>query len=244
MKYLFTIILLLGSVLLVAQEVDLLHLKNGSIIRGRIIEVDPAVQVRIRDMSGNLWVCAMEEVDRISSEEPGEEATWQGSEAGFGTGFVNLTSMGFLAGSSRNEQAAPFSLVMVNGWMSQMGLFAGAGVGIEFLNTTCMPLFADVRMDLNKGSVVPYLVAKGGWSLPLAKDYTEYETDYSYQGGPLFAMGMGLKVRTRQHFAWDIGLMYRYQETSYSEHYDWNNQEYDYTNYYNRIEIRLGFYLD
>ena len=56
--------------------------------------------------------------------------------------------------------------------------------------------------------------------------------------------GVGLKIRTRKHFAWDIELMYRYQETSYSETYDWNNQEYEYTDIFNRIEIRLGFYID
>jgi hypothetical protein len=28
------------------------------------------------------------------------------------------------------------------------------------------------------------------------------------------------------------------------EIYGWNGQEFSYTDYYNRIEIRLGFYID
>ena len=66
----------------------------------------------------------------------------------------------------------------------------------------------------------------------------------SIQAAPLFGAGIGLKIRTRNHFAWDIGLLYRYQKTSYTETYDWNNQEYDYKDIFNRIEIRLGFYID
>jgi hypothetical protein len=38
--------------------------------------------------------------------------------------------------------------------------------------------------------------------------------------------------------------MYRYQETSYTESYGWNNQEYEYTDIFSRIEIRLGLYID
>jgi hypothetical protein len=68
--------------------------------------------------------------------------------------------------------------------------------------------------------------------------------EYTYQGGALAAAGVGLKIRTREHFAWDVELMYRYQRTSRTEQYEWNNQEYLYTDIYNRIEIRLGFYID
>jgi len=39
-------------------------------------------------------------------------------------------------------------------------------------------------------------------------------------------------------------LMYRYQRTSYMESYGWSGQEYRFTDIYNRVEIRLGFYID
>ena len=80
--------------------------------------------------------------------------------------------------------------------------------------------------------------------MPLSSDRTEYDIDYTYSGGPLVGIGVGLKIKSRAHFAWDIGLLYRYQQTSYMEKYDWNQQEYSYTDVYNRIEIRLGFYID
>ena len=123
-------------------------------------------------------------------------------------------------------------------------MFTGVGIGIEFLSTNYLPLFLDLRYDFPGRDVVPYVMAKGGYSLPLSSDRSEYDIDYAYSGDRWQGLVWDLKIKTRTHFAWDIGLMYRYQQTSYTETYDWNKQEYEYTDVYNRIEIRLGFYID
>jgi hypothetical protein len=234
----------LFSTALLAQEVDHVYLKSGTVLRGNILEIEPAEHVKIEDLCGNIWFYKMSDVAKITSEpyEPLKFA--KKSPGGFEQGFVNMTSIGFLAGSSSNSQVAPFSLAMINGWRSETGFFAGAGLGIEFLNTNYMPFFLDLRYDLLGSDVVPYVVAKGGYAVPLTSGYSEYDINYEYSGGPLFGAGVGLKIKTRNHFAWDIALMYRYQETAYSEVYDWNNQTYNYTDVYKRIEIRLGFYID
>jgi hypothetical protein len=227
-----------------AQEVDHVYLKTGSIVRGKILEIAPEDQIKIEDLGGNLWVFAMNEVERITAE-PYEMGPGMSSEPlGFEAGFVNMTSMGFLVGSSQNEQVAPFSLLTVNGYRTSAGLFAGIGTGVEFLSTNYLPFFLDLRFDLFGEDVVPYLISKGGYALPLSADTRSYDIDYTYAGGPLLGVGVGLKVRTRPHFAWDLSISYRYQETSYTENYDWNNQEYEYTDIYSRIEIRLGLYID
>lgn len=229
--------------LLQAQDVDHVYLKSGSVMRGKILELNPGENVKLQDGCGNLWFYELSEVDKITSE-PFEGKGFSKNRSGFQSGFVNMTSIGFLAGSSNNAQVAPFSLLMVNGWRSPAGLFMGAGLGVEFLNINYMPLFIDLRYDITGKDVVPYVVTKGGYSVPLTSDYSEYDTEYIYGGGGMAAIGMGLKIRTREHFAWDIELMYRYQKTYRSETYEWNLQEYEYTDIYNRIEIRLGFYID
>lgn len=226
------------------QETDHVYLKNGSVIRGNIQEVDPTDHVKIQDLCGNIWFYNISDVEKITEEPFQAEFAAGGAPLDFKPGFVNITSIGFLAGSANNAQRAPLSLLMVNGWRNALGLFTGAGIGVEFLSTNYMPLFADVRYDFFGSDVVPYIMAKGGYSLPLSSDHTEYDIDYTYSGGPLAAIGMGLKIRSRAHFAWDISMLYRYQQTSYTEKYEWNNQEYTYTDVYNRLEIRLGFYID
>ncbi|MCK5691970.1 MAG: hypothetical protein KAI08_03950 [Bacteroidales bacterium] len=232
------------SPLLLAQDTDHVYLKSGSVIRGKILEIDPIDHVKVEDMCGNIWYYKIAEVEKITSEPFEADKRRNQKSIGFDAGFVNMTSIGFLVGSSYNSQVAPFSLLMVNGYRAPSGLFAGFGTGIEFFSTSYMPFFLDLRYDLVGTDVVPYVLAKGGWSVPLSSDRTEYDISYEYSGGPLFGAGIGLKIRTRNHFAWDVELLYRYQETSYTEIYEWNNQEYDYTDIFNRIEIRLGFYID
>ena len=234
----------LSSPLLLGQDKDHVYLKSGSVIRGKILEIEPVDHVKIQDMCGNIWYYKIGEVEKITSEPFESELRSDKASIGFDEGFVNMTSIGFLVGSSYNAQVAPFSLLMVNGYRAPIGLFAGFGTGIEFFSTSYMPFFLDLRYDLIGTDVVPYIIAKGGYGVPLASDRTEYNISYEYSGGPLYGAGIGLKIRTRNHFAWDIELMYRYQETSYKEIYDWNNQESDYTDIFNRIEIRLGFYID
>ena len=227
-----------------AQETDHVYLKSGSVIRGTILEIEPVDHVKIQDLCGNIWYYSISDVEKITSE-PFDAGNRKDRElSGFKAGFVNMTSIGFLVGSAHNSQVAPFSLLMVNGYRAPNGLFAGIGTGIEFFSTSYLPLFFDIRYDLFGNDVVPYAVAKGGYGFPLAGDHSEYDISYTYSGGPLIGMGLGLKIRTRNHFAWDVELLYRHQETSYKEVYDWNNQEYEYTDLFNRIEIRLGFYID
>jgi hypothetical protein len=227
-----------------AQEVDHIYLKSGSVIRGNILEIEPQDHVKIEDLCGNIWYYPLTEVQKITSEPYRSPRSLAREQQEFDKGFVNMTSIGFLAGSSDNSKVAPFSLVMVNGYRNSAGIFTGAGIGIEFLSTNYMPLFVDLRYDLLGSDVVPYLVVRGGYAVPLTSDRSEYDIDYTYEGGPLLAAGAGLKIKTRSHFAWDIALMYRYQKTGYHESYQWNSQQYDYTDVYNRIEIRAGFYID
>ena len=51
-----------------AQDVDHLYLKNGSIIRGNILEIEPDNHVKIQDLSGNIWYYNTGEVTKITSE--------------------------------------------------------------------------------------------------------------------------------------------------------------------------------
>ena len=236
--------MLISSTALTAQEVDHVYLKTGSVIRGNILEIDPAEHVKIQDLCGNIWFYKITDVDKITSEPYRNGLSLKKEHLEFSSGFVNVTSIGFLAGSSNNLQAAPFSLLMINGWRNSAGIFTGVGFGVEFLATNYMPIFLDLRYDLMGQDVVPYVMAKGGYALPISSDHQEYDISYEYSGGPLVGIGVGLKIKSRDHFSWDIGLMYRYQQTSYKEKYEWNNQEYSYTDIFNRIEIRLGFYID
>ena len=50
------------------QYVDIVYLKNGSIIKGMIIEQTPNVSLKIQTRDGSIFVYKMEEVEKITKE--------------------------------------------------------------------------------------------------------------------------------------------------------------------------------
>lgn len=66
-----TMFLLIVSSVSFAQTelIDVLYLKNGSIIKGTITELVPNQTVKIRTADGSLFVFKMEEVDKVVKEE-------------------------------------------------------------------------------------------------------------------------------------------------------------------------------
>jgi opacity protein-like surface antigen len=68
-------VLSLASSLSAAAQVDeVLYLKNGSIIRGTIIEQIPNVSVKIRTLDGSIFVYKVEEIEKITKESPKPES--------------------------------------------------------------------------------------------------------------------------------------------------------------------------
>jgi hypothetical protein len=47
---------------------DVAYLKNGSVVRGTIVEQDPAVQVKIQTKDGSIFVFKISEIERITRE--------------------------------------------------------------------------------------------------------------------------------------------------------------------------------
>lgn len=70
MKRLFCILFLTTYTCLVwGQSVNEVHLKNGSIIKGTIVEMDPSSSVKIQTNDGSVFVYSMSEVDAIKKSE-------------------------------------------------------------------------------------------------------------------------------------------------------------------------------
>ena len=71
-------VILLLSILVVMQEnvlpqnrtQDVVYLKNGSIIRGLIVEQIPNISLKIETMDRNVFIFKMEEIEKITKESP------------------------------------------------------------------------------------------------------------------------------------------------------------------------------
>jgi hypothetical protein len=222
-----------------AQKSDRVILKNGTTIVGDIQKIIPEQTITIDDRAGNSWVFSMSDVAEI---DKADVKRINGS-SDVSLGWVNMSTIGVLAGSQQSDYIAPFSMQTSFGYFSGRGIYTGVLVGLEFLNVNHIPLMLDAQFALGRGDVVPVLIARGGYALPSKREDSYYNTDYTYRGGIAGAVGAGLKIGSRDHFAWDVSLLYRYMQINYTESYEWQSFDNTYKDIYNRIELRVGFYL-
>lgn len=68
---------------------DVIYLRNGSVIRGTLIEQVPKVKIRTTD--GSMWVFDQEEIDKITSE-PAEQPNNNVTEAAYTPETVNQSN--------------------------------------------------------------------------------------------------------------------------------------------------------
>ena len=230
---------ILTITLIHAQKTDRVILKNGTTIIGDIEKIIPEESITINDRAGNIWVFSMTDVSVIDKAEV--KRINGGSDVSMG--WVNMSTIGVLAGSQKSEYIAPFSMQTSFGYFSGRGIYTGLLVGLEFLNVNHIPLMLDMQYALGRGDVVPVLIARGGYALPSKWEDEYYNNQYTYEGGIAGAVGVGLKIGSRDHFAWDVSLLYRHMQINYTESYDWQSYNNTYRDIYNRIELRVGFYL-
>lgn len=200
-------VLLIGAAANFAMAQDVVYLKNGSVIKGSVVEIKPSESLKIKTADGSLFVYKMSEVDRIERDNSAD-ARNNGSgdsdvylKRGF-RGFVDFGgSVGF-GDAQKNYQA---SIGFTGGYQINSMLFAGGGVAPtvnfnDFDQTTFLvPIFAAVRVDFLKYKVSPYINARIGYSIN-TKD-VDYSAVYIYGGVGVrlrkFNLGAGTDVYTR-----------------------------------------------
>lgn len=94
------VVLTLASVETLAQEMqDVVYLKNGSIIRGMVIEQVPGKSLKIKTSDGSVFVYSMDEVERITKEETqGVMKTSSNDQYAPDRFVIGANPMGFIVG--------------------------------------------------------------------------------------------------------------------------------------------------
>lgn len=135
--------------------VDVVYLKNGSIIRGMIIEQVPNESLKIKTRDGSVFVYAITDVEKITKEEDiSANGTSKGrTEQAFTyvrSGFVNITTVGLGLGvgtysgtvnyglydsdlRGKNTSNNYLRLETINGlWIADGIASVGLGIGLEY----------------------------------------------------------------------------------------------------------------
>ncbi len=169
-------ILLFASVTASAQTYqEVVYLKNGSVIRGVVIEQVPNESLKIQTADGSIYVYQMDEVEKITKEATGKtgrtKSKYFTEYEGLQRGLRFFFDFGMGYGQGDNGGDVTGGDVSV-GYQIFPQLFAGAGYGI---NRICgpgwkvkngMPLFIQIRSDFSKNKPIsPFLDLRCGYSL-------------------------------------------------------------------------------
>ncbi len=249
MKIPFLLFALIFSLTTFAQKGkhDVVYLKNGSMVSGHILILDPGKYVKLKTRDNNVWVFEMNQVDSIA----------QPVKVGvpIKTGYYNLTEMGVLVGNSNNSKSAPFTLMNVNNCQFANGLAAGIGVGVHFFNETYLPVVADVRYFLRKQGPMPFVNLQTGYSIPIGGDYSQtyyyaYDLmvrpgiwpnpnptaqDVSARGGFLINPSIGFQTKINENLALTFSAGYSYLRHRYGK-----DETYKLDVDYNRLSLKIG----
>lgn len=161
--------------------VDVVYLKNGSVIRGTLLEAAPEGNIKIETADGNLFVYRTDEVAYIAKEKKDKKSKKYSDSKHFSfddelygweqapryRGFVGLSNV---IGTGTWDDTRTF-FYTVQGLQINPYLFLGAGIGANYWDsyeTWSFPVFADVRAELHKAikrNFSPFAEVQLGYSM-------------------------------------------------------------------------------
>jgi hypothetical protein len=241
MKKLSTFVIMLIFILfpLSAQKKkDVLYLKNGSIIYGKLMEVNDN-QYKIKTKDGSFFIFSSAEVEKFVNETP----LFDGRKTK-GAGFA--LEGGFLVGSQSSDYKAPFSFNILGNITANTKNIFGLGSGVEFLGQPFTPLFLEYKYIFSDKKTTPFIFFRGGRLFHLHEEaktdystYPQYNYDKSYSGGGTCTIGTGVSWANEDGETY-LSFAYRNAHTSYTQN-NFKNLPATYKNAYNRLEIKFGF---
>ncbi len=174
-KLLLVVALCLCTSVALAQTIEVVHLKNGSRIRGIITEQVPNKHLKIQTSDGNLFVYTFDEVEKITKELPGQEPvsafgnrrnnTYTSS---FRPHYEGGADLGYSIGVSSIDGTGRLNISTTHGCRVIPELYVGAGLGIDYYHdnsTYGIPIFTDFRGYFTCQTVKPFLNFRIGYSV-------------------------------------------------------------------------------
>lgn len=191
-KLFLTLVALFVVAELSAQRYDeVVYLKNGSEIRGSVIEYTSGETIKIQTRDGSIFVFQSNEVERISIVRNIKEKT-AGLEQGH-RWFVEYAET--IGECSRIELSG------VYGYQIRPKLLIGGGVGFHYYfdeDAYEVPIFVDVRYDFINRRATPFVDVRGGYTV-------------GTYFGPYCSPTVGARIRLGDWGAINIGAGYTMQ---------------------------------
>jgi hypothetical protein len=243
MKRLLSVVIMLIFILFpvsAQKSKDVLYLKNGSTIYGKLIEIVDD-QYKIQTSDGSVFIFKSSEVDKFAKDSP----VFNGRRV---EGFGSALEAGFLVGAQNSSYVSPFSFNFLASFTSNTSNIISLGSGVEFIGVPFAPIFIEYKYLMNNKKAAPFLFARGGRLFHLGMENVNENNDNSYyyqydkrdyKGGFSCSFGTGITWAKDDNEPY-LSFAYRYAATSYVQR-DYSNNDITYKNSYNRLEVKFGF---
>lgn len=233
-KALLIITMLMGiSLYTFAQGyVDVVYLKNGSIIRGHVIEQTPNKDLKIKTYDGSIFVYEMSEVEKIKKEEKSfNRRSGRVSNKPELRGYKGFVDAGY---TFANDDFNSFGVSTTHGYQFNNYIFAGGGIGFQYFHEPdlkIVPIYGNFRVNFVKAKVAPFVDLKTGGTVG------DYDGFYN-------SISLGLRISLQKRTALNVMIGYTYQQLEESYyHYDSSWGDYYYWDYcsVNGFSLKIGF---
>jgi len=175
--------------------IDVVYLKNGSVIKGIIVEQVPNQSIKIQTADGSLFVYKISEVEKMTKEQAGMLNTTnhqsnnvapQNQYANYDTqsqsskfddlpnGYESVMEFGY---APATESMDYLKLNSINSLRFNPYFSAGLGTGLRYYTTAdalCIPIFIDFRANMFKilnSPVSPYVAFGIGYTFEITPDF-------------------------------------------------------------------------
>lgn len=238
-KKLLMLAMLFVTTIVSAQAMrEVVYLKNGSIVKGVIIEQVPNASLKIQTADGSVFAYPMSDVEKIVKEEvPNVRGTRNNSTVNRGAmfdgrgrerGYRGFADLGYTLGTG-DWAIDRIEFSTSHGYQFCPYVYAGLGVGAHYYfdaETVEIPIFAHVRSEFLNNSISPFADLKIG--------YTVYEDSGFYM-----TPSVGCRFALGEKNGISVSLGYTIQKIRY-EYYDYGYYEEGSVNC-GGFNVRVGF---
>lgn len=258
--FFFSLLILVAVFTLSANEYEeVVYLKNGSVVRGMVVETIPNESIKIRAKDGSVFFFWMKDVQKIIKEEivtrnvqkpetreepkkespaldipkagrKGELAYKSSKQFNKPKGYLGLLEVSIL------PRVGELGVTMTNGYRVCPQFAFGAGIGVmTSLLEVHMPIFLHLRSDFLDRKTSPYFALNLGYNVDLSKDIAGIK---GFFASPSFGVSYNV-AGIRMTTGFELGLVQVYTiEDDDSYFYSSTRSERKWASSYN---LKLGF---
>lgn len=147
---------------------EVVYLKNGSVIRGTVIEQAPGSYIKVKTSDGSIFAYNYSDVEKIVKDtNTTVRRSNDRSNSGLRLGYKGFVDLGYSVGfGDYSADRAEFSTT--HGVQINKYIFAGAGVGVNYFydnEKVGVPIYVDARYTALDKRITPFVEAKVGYAV-------------------------------------------------------------------------------